>query len=225
MAPKGSKPSNGGNGGRIKFRFVDIEMENVNESITEGLRSLASALSRGPHPVSVRTTTSSGQVAAHALQTGAAVVVPDDIDDEVASEDEAVMEPAAQREDEGAAAVRTGNKPRKLRDPQFLHDVDLTTATTSLDDFIKQKNPIAINDKYLVIAQWFKEFMETPEVSVDHIYTGFESLGCRAQVPKDASQPLRSLKVENLMESGSSRGVYKINWNGTKAVAEMKPAE
>jgi hypothetical protein len=55
---------------------------------------------------------------------------------------------------------------------------------------------------------------------VDHIFTGFDHMGLRAQIPADPSQPLRYLKMKNLLEQ-PSRGKYKVTWNGSSAVAKM----
>jgi hypothetical protein len=228
MAPKGSNkgPSgNNGSGGRIKFRFVDIEMENVNEATTEGLRALAAALSRGPQAPSVRSLQ-------RTLQGSPATAVPVgtlEIEDEEPTELDEGFDPISQAAETAQTGVPPENnkvrKPRALREPQFLREVDLTKATTSLEDFIQLKGPTSTMDKYLVIAQWFKEFMDIPEVTVDHIFTAYDVLGWRAQMGYDASQPLRAQKSAHMMDAGSSRATYKINWNGSKAVAGMSATE
>ena len=120
--------------------------------------------------------------------------------------------PQEVEEREETTPTPTENKPRKLREPKFLNEVDLTAATTPLEDFIELKNPSTLSEKYLVIAQWFKEFLATPEITLDHIFTAFDSLGWRAQVPQDASAPLRKLKFSHLMDTGG-RGTYEFNWN------------
>jgi hypothetical protein len=59
-----------------------------------------------------------------------------------------------------AATDTNGNGTQKTRKkqipkaPTFLSDLDLTTATVSLQDFAKAKNPTLMNDKYLVVATW-----------------------------------------------------------------------
>jgi len=196
-------------------------MENVNESVTEGLKSLAAALSRAPQQ--------HAQVRAlpktlNGLRSGTTDTA--ELEDEGSPTDTEGLDDAAEMaevndSDEAAKPKR----PRVLRAPQFLSDMDLTAASTPLEAYLAGKNPTSQQDKYLVVAQWFKEFMNTPEITVDHVYTAYESLGWRSQVPQDAGAPLRLLKSIKLVDSGSGRGLYKINWNGTKTVAGMNGTE
>jgi hypothetical protein len=228
MSPKGSgKPvnGNGSGGGRIKFRFVDIEMENVNESITEGLKSLAAALSRsGPQHASVRALARATQATLRSSSAADSLEV-----EEEAEEQE--LEPQLPEEefvdaiDQAESQPPASSKPRKFKAPDFLRDVDLTGASTPLEAYLAQKNPTSTQDKYLVIAQWFKEFMGIEEINMNHVYTAYDTLKWRAQMPQDANAPFRWLKHDNLVDSGSARGTYKINWKGIKSVAAMGPTE
>ena len=101
--------------------------------------------------------------------------------------------------------------------------MNLTTATVSLEDFVKEKNPDNDLDKYAVIAVWFKQHFDTEEISIDHIFTAYKKLGWQAQMPApDPSQTLRNLKSnKNWLTGGTKRGFYKVNWNGEDAVNKM----
>ena len=222
MAAKGSNKGayggGSGSGGRIKFRFVDIEMDNVNEATAEGLKSLVTALSARP----MQTT---------AIRNAPKMLLVPEQNEGSEAEDEGgdptaeeAVELGSEEKDPGRSEPKNPGKPRKLREPKFLRDLDLTQATRPLEDYISEKSPITINDKYLVIAQWFKEFLDIAEITVDHIYTAFDILKMRDKVPQDAGQPLRSLKGANQIDN-AGRGLYKINWSGTKTVAAMKSDE
>jgi hypothetical protein len=221
MATKGGGKGsigNGTGGSRIKFRFVDIEMENVDESITEALKSLAGALSRG-HATAPP---------ARQLAGGAKHNLP--VAQDVIAEEGEVLSPEAEVEEvpeetEGvAASPGNGNKPKKKyapKAPKFLSDLDLTTAPVKLEDFVKEKSPADMMCKYTVIAFWFKEYFTIEEITTDHIFTAFKHLGWQSQMPDDPVQTFRNAKsLKNWFDKGA-KGAYKINWNGQNAVNKM----
>jgi hypothetical protein len=218
MATKGGSKGSSGNGtggSRIKFRFVDIEMENVDESITEALKSLAGALSRG-HTTAPPARQLAG--AKHNLP-----VAPDAI-----AEEGEVLSPEAEEvpeETEGAAASPgNGNKPKRKRvpkAPKFLSEIDLTTASVKLEDFMQEKSPADMMGKYVVIASWFKEYLNIEEITPDHIFTAFKHLSWQSQVPNSPAAAFQNAKtLKNWFDKGGE-GAYKINWNGQNAVNKM----
>jgi hypothetical protein len=77
-----------------------------------------------------------------------------------------------------------------------------------LNDFVQEKNPGGDMDKYAVIAAWFKQYLSTEEITIDHIFSAYKALGWQAQLPDDLSQTFRNLKSnKNWFDSGSKRGV------------------
>jgi hypothetical protein len=129
-------------------------------------------------------------------------------------------------EDESIEEVSNGNGNERRRRPaprapKFLSDLNLTTASVLLADFVKEKNPENDMDKYAVIAVWFKEYFNTDEISIDHIFTAYRALNWQTQLPSDLSQTFRKLKSKNWFDGGSTRGYYKINWNGVDGVNKM----
>ena len=77
---------------------------------------------------------------------GAVVIEEQDVQDDAATDTNGNGTPKARRKQVPKA-------------PTFLSSLDLTTAPVSLH-FATAKNPTALNDKYLVVATWFKEQMK-----------------------------------------------------------------
>ena len=105
---------------------------------------------------------------------------------------------AVEEQQEDATVETNGNGTPKVRrkqvpkTPTLLSSLDLTPATVSLQDFAKAKNPTSVNDKYIVVATWFKEQLKTDEINIDHIFTAFRTLDW--QTPDDLAAPFRTLK-------------------------------
>jgi hypothetical protein len=220
------KSSNGNTGGRVKFRYadadryVDIDMEGANDAVAEGLKSLANALSGNPVlPVARRTalpvTPAQPAIPAPEPETPEAT----DYEPDEATADDETPEPAGNGDD----------KPKKKyvpKAPKFLSELDLTTASEPLADFIAKKNPTDTTDKYTVIAVWFKEHFNTEEVTADHIFTAYTALGWKAQMPEYPAQVLQDLKgKKHWFDKGSAPRTFKVNWAGISAVNKMGVAD
>jgi hypothetical protein len=225
MAGKGSSKGsneNGNGSSKIRFRFVDIEMENVNESITEGLKSLAGALSRS-HVIAVP----ARQIAAPKATPAGKTVIEAEEEAELLTPEEPSEEEIDESETE-VTPVQNGKPKKKYapKAPKFLSDIDLTTASVKLEDLVQEKNPDDMMAKYTVIAFWFKEYLSIEEITVDHIFTAFKHLGWQSQMPDDPSQTFRNAKsLKSWFDKGSGKGAYKINWNGINAVNKMGVAK
>ncbi len=211
--------------GKIKFRYTDSErtldfsMENVvSDSVTEGLRSIANALAG--HRIAVKPGRALPPKSSSPAEHEEAIIETAELEE--------VGETADQPAEEEATTGNGSERPRRRpapRAPKFLSDLNLTTASVPLADFVKEKNPEGDMDKYAVIAAWFKDHFNTDEINVDHIFTAYRALGWQAQMPPDPSQTFRNLKNnKNWFDSGSKRGDYKINWNGADAVNKMGAA-
>src|SRR6185437_8731878 len=123
---------------------------------------------------------------------------------------------------EGPEVVEDRRRRPAPKAPKFLSDLDLTKASVQLSSFVDEKNPDGDMERYAVIAHWFKDNLGTVEITIDHIFTAYKVLGWQAQLPQDPGQTFRNLKSnKNWFDSGSSRGKYKINWNGETAVNKM----
>jgi len=222
MARKGE--TNGNASGHIKFRVIEFEIDGGNDTLAEGIKALTTALSKSPVVLTpaTRPALPSGSKS-KASSTAVAEPSPSEETAHTEQEPEDVMEPGAEADEEAGGNGKTSRKQRSApRAPKFLSELNLTTASVKLADFMtEKKNPTSTLDKYLVIAEWFKEYMQLPEITVDHIYTAYDHLGWKSQVPNYPNQPLVDLKLKNLLDKGDKRGGYKINWNGTSAVAKM----
>jgi hypothetical protein len=227
MAPRrkdeGKQGSN--NGGRVKFRYVDteryldIDMEGANDAVADGLKQLASALSSGKalpaigrKPPTLPPPPNGGSPAEQPEEEEVIGPELDSEDSEVADEPEEIAE----------------GKPKKKyapKAPKFLSEIDLSTATVPLEEFVKQKNPKDTFDKYAVIALWFKEQMKIEEVTVDHIYTAYCALDWKSQMPEHPTQTLHDLKnKKHWFDKGSAPRTFKLNWSGESAVNKMAAA-
>lgn len=230
MAPKGRKDESSTNGhgkGTFRFRYMDsnrqfeVEADNVSgESLLEGFRNVANAI------------TGRTAAATKLLKTpgGAPAEVLDRKEEEETLNQPLPFPPAEpvdeREENEEQEEVETSSVKRQRhapRAPKFLDELNLTTAKVSIEDFVREKSPDNDLDKYIVIAVWYKQHFNTEEISIDHIFTAYDKLSWRAQMPApDPSQTLRNLKNnKNWLVRGSKNGLFKVNWNGEDAVNKM----
>lgn len=113
------------------------------------------------------------------------------------------------------------SKPRKPTTPDVL-DLDMTS-DLSLEAYAHEHSPSGEPERYLVIAAWFKEHRDTPNVTTSHIYTGYRSVGWSVAI-EDFGWPLRQLKKDKYMSS-STRGEYAINHLGIARVNKLGKGE
>lgn len=222
---KEDSQTNGIGKGRIKFRYTDTErtldfsMENVSgDSVREGLRSLANALAG-------RTILSEGadrlskpkpELAAPAVDPEEEAGTPEQ---EVFAQEE--IETAEEETQTGDEAPKS-KKTAKFKAPALLSNLNLAQANVALAEFMKQKNPTAMWDKYAVVAVWLKQQFQITEISIDHIFTAFKHLGWESQLPTDISKPLKNLTYNRKwFGPGKDKGSYAINWLGEDSVGKM----
>jgi hypothetical protein len=202
--------------GRIKVEIIRFELEGNDASLQEGLRSVAAALTRinGAPPRALPT------------RNAAALTVdrdagnqPDDDEEHDITADESGAEAAT------AATTRSRKAPSAPRSPEILENVDFTSGSTPLKDFLSRAG---IDDedshykRYLAVAYWFKRHASTAEVTMDHVYTAFRFMQW-TDAPTDAGSPLRDMKSRKNMKwmgKGEARGAYKINHIGENVVEE-----
>jgi hypothetical protein len=80
-----------------------------------------------------------------------------------------------------------------------------------------------VQAKYLVIVYWFLKYMDIAEVTIDHVYTVFDVLGWKAEMPSNPSVPLRDLKSKsNMLTREPKAEGYKLNFKGEQEVEKMK---
>ena len=230
---KDGSQTNGNAKGTFRFRYMDadrqfeVKADNVTgENLLEGFRHVANAITGRTIPAAP---------APRQLRSAAAAAASAEAVDNKEKQEELDFEPAPAAEEIPAEEIREDvdeqtnagagdKKPRRApRAPKFLADLNLTTAKVQLADFIKEKNPDSDLDKYAAIAVWYKQHFNIEEISIDHIFTAYDHLGWKAQLPgPDPSQTLRNLKnKKNWLVVGSKNGFFKVNWNGEDAVNKM----
>jgi ribosomal protein L12E/L44/L45/RPP1/RPP2 len=218
--------SNGHGSGRVKFRYadadryVDFDMENASAAVADGIKSLANALSGRNITAPVRTLP-----AARAANAVAPPVVDQEEiqfppqDEQAEQEDSEEVAAEEPENGNGGGPKRTYN----FKAPKFMNELNFSTAAKTLEDFMGEKgNPTDMMDKYIVTVVWFKDFMKIDEVTVHHIYTAFDHVGWKAEMPVNPSIPLRDLKSKKHMltrEPGAEG--YKLNFKGEQYVGKM----
>ncbi len=214
--------SNGHDSGQIKVRVIEFELNGRNATLAEGIKAVTAAITsravivqepkRPALPAVANPITTTVLEAAETEQpeVGAVVIEEQDVQDDAATDTNGNGTPKARRKQVPKA-------------PTFLSSLDLTTAPVSLQDFVTAKNPTALNDKYLVVATWFKEQMKTDEINIDHIFTAFRTLDW--PTPDDLAAIFRTLKhSKQYFDKGDSVGGYKVTFLATNYVAKMGAA-
>lgn len=222
MGRKGEQNPNGSsNKGRVKAYVFGFELEGSDDVLAEGIKAFTAAMSRSGVVLS-HAVLAQPKPAAPQLGTTTPVQPGDTFQEEpngdVAVETEEIENPVEKGSPNNSASKRQYN----YNPPNFLNDLDLTKATKQLSEFIAEKgSPKEMNDRYIAIAAWLKEYMNLEEFTIDHIYTAFNSLGWKAQMPINHSQPLRDLKTKRHFLTKEKGSGYKVNWQGTQYVAKM----
>lgn len=137
--------------------------------------------------------------------------------DEVADvlEESDAAEPAANE----VPAVNSNRPPRKpyIKKVQVL-DLDLKSGDMPLAEFVREKGPSSLNERYLVIAYWFKHYRQTNKISANHVYTAYKKVGWGTDI-KDMSQPFRDLKKGG--RGSLEGGEFVINHLGEDVVEKL----
>lgn len=225
MAKGRKDEDSNGKKGSIRFRYMDSEracdftVDNVtSEGVTEGLRSIASALAGRniaalPAPRLPKKTSGSTEVL-------------DPKNEEETLEQPLPFppaEPVDEREEEVTDGEDTPKAKRKVKAPKVLDDPRLTTAKVPLAEFMKEKgNPTEMLDKYAVVAVWYKQEFNITDMTIDRIFTAFKHAGWVSQLPTDVEKPLKNLTYNRKwFVKTKNPGSYEINWVGEDAVNKM----
>lgn len=200
---------------KVKFRIIEFELEGGDATIQESLKNIATAFARGGTVTSKIARQDSAKQLAESgslkdIQTDEELDLEDDDVDDV------VHQPAAQK--------RT-TSPKKPVTVKVLTEIRFSDVTPTLKEFATGKQPKNELAKYLVIAYWYKNYLDTEDLTIDHFYTAYKFLNW--SVPRDPGQAVRDLRHRRRgkFSAGSVTGTSKINHIGENDVDLMGNAQ
>lgn len=198
---------------RVKVQIINFEVEGDEQSVREGLKSVAAAFGRTSV---VATQTRLLQAEARTANGPAAGPIED------AALEEAPLGGVAadQGSEEDAAPSRDKPKrvPTKAKTPDAL-PVELN-ADVSLDDFRAGYNANTNPERILVLAMWFRDCRSMPEFKVGHVYTCFRAIDGWSQ-PKGYDQTLIDMVRKRQTLEKTDAG-YKLTHIGEIQLSKMK---
>lgn len=193
-------------GGKVKFRFIEFELDGSDAALAESLQSIARAMLSGAKPLTSKSV-------APRLTNEAATLT--DTEEQLESDIEEESE------------VPSPNRPRRAASPervQVLGDIRLDDVKPTLAQFLGEKNPEGDNQRYLAIAYWFKNHKAIEAITKDHIHTAYRHMGWHT--PKAASQPLRDMKSkQQWFGKGPNKSEYVINHIGENEINKLGSAK
>jgi opacity protein-like surface antigen len=205
--------------GEVEVQIVKFKVKGATPDLIDSLKNVAAALSgsaaAAAAPRALRSVNAPGATGAFGDGTAQAEYAEEDHEQTI----EQVAEPAARSRRPAAK--------RKIRSLKLIEDITFDGKTTSLQDYMDQYN---FEDKtlrkYLGIAGWFKEQGPVEDITVDHVYTAYRSLGW-TDLPDNPSQPLNDAANQRSMKwlsAGEKSGSYHINHVGEKKLATFRKA-
>lgn len=196
---------------KVKFRFIEFELEGGNAAVENSVRNLTTALTRNTGSNGLKALPSKTPVA---LQSAAETEV---LDAQTIDNDEAeTIEPESS--ETGTPRVAKTRTPRKPPVPELIDDLDPTTGEIPLKDFCSSKNLALDTKKCLACAVWLKEYKQIPVITDGHIYTCFKFM--KWQIPVDIGSVLRGMKKQNWFTT-PERGKFGITHLGENEVTQM----
>jgi hypothetical protein len=207
--PKGSGVVE--NRAKVKFRFIEFELEGGNAAVENSVRNLTTALTRNTGNNGLKAWPSKTPAALpSAAETQ--VLDPQTIDND---EPETIEPEIAEAAASSAAKVRT---PRKPSVPELIADLDPTTGDIPLKEFCASKTLALDTKKCLACAVWLKEHKQIPVITDGHVYTCFKFM--KWQIPVDIGAVLRGMKKQNWFTT-PERGKFAITHLGENEVTQM----
>jgi hypothetical protein len=196
--------------GKVRLRFVEVELEGLSSTIEEGIKSVVSAMNRtaaGPFSLQQRTNVppQSPKVLAANGDGSLEDAVQGSLDIDIGSDDS--------HADESTPIRQKG--PTRYTQPKFLKDLDLDGGEKPFRDYAVEHHPETDNHRYLVIASWLKLHRNLDSITIHHVYTCYQKMNWPSQ--KDVGQPFRQMKRKSLFEN-SGKGQWEITHIGLDRV-------
>ncbi|MGA9556500.1 MAG: hypothetical protein WBR11_06590 [Terriglobales bacterium] len=223
---KAKSNGNGATKGRLQIFVAGFAVEGGDSVLADGFKAIRD-LTEAMKSSGVLLPPPRQKAALVASNTGggsspAAADEDEEIEQGVVVETEEVEDDAT--EEETSSGNSSGAKRSySFKTPTFMNELDVTKAKKDLKAFIAEKNPSDQMSKYLAVVYWLQKYMDIAEVKIDHVYTVFDILGWKSDMPSNPSIPLRDLKSKKHMltrETGAEG--YKLNFKGEQEVEKMK---
>ena len=211
MAKKSTPISDSGH--EEEMSVVVLKFRGSGETLRRGMDTVAQAIASigGPSRIVTRTV----DVRKPQTHIGAPT---DMIDTEAADDSETETVDREQDETEPTPpASKTPAKPRKFN---FISEIS-DNATTPLKDFVAQRSPSEINDRYLVVCLWLQTAAEFEVFTPDHVWTCFRMMEWKMLT--DFTQPMRLLKSKKSYFDTPKKGEWKLNPHGLEVAQAIKP--
>lgn len=198
---------------KVKFRFIEFELEGGNAAVENSVRNLTHALTQkngatvGPKPLPLKT-------------TPAVLTVMSGSNNDGTEQETTTTEEASEELESGTqepAVVKAARATRKPPVPEVV-DIDLTSGDKPFREYCESKSLETDWKKYLACALWLKEYRNMPTITDDHIYTMFKFM--KWSFPADVAAPLRAMKKHGWFTT-PERGKYAINHLGENEVNRM----
>jgi hypothetical protein len=210
---KTSKPSE--QNGKVKFRIIEFEMEGSDETLHDSLKNIAAAFARAGAAPTAKAIRQEGQRQLESNGTAAP-----------ASDDGLVDVDVGEDEDSVGAATQppkraTSPRKSKIAPVKVIGDIRLDDVSPTLKEFCLEKMPSGDLSRYLVIAYWFKNCKDLPDLTPGHFYTAYRLMSWNT--PRDPAQPIRDLRHNRRgkFSPGQAPGTSTINHIGENSVNEM----
>jgi hypothetical protein len=216
----GSKHFHGEDKGKVRVRFMEVELEGSNQTLLEGIRHITSAIPAqvivkqvSGRTSPVRSLGNGGEMAADA----AATVDARDLDGGDAGDAN-----GDETEVSEVAPISTPKKPRTAPKAPALATNLREGDSPTLQEFCVEVHlsPDAdAQDRAIVVATWLKETRGISEMGASEFYTC-----CRLMdwtLPTDLTSPMRKLKGQKKMDS-SEPGKWFLTLLGEKHFKSLK---
>lgn len=201
--------------GKVRIRFMEVELEGSNETLLEGIRSITAAMpsqARIVHKQLPTRTQPSQMIAAPAAGADASADGDPGYEEigEEQAESVAIPEPAKRARVRAPKApalsenLRLDEQPMPLR--SFCEATNVTPASS-------------ITDKAIVVATWLKEHRQQVSMSAGDLFTCCKFMDW--EPPTDVTSPMRKLKGVQKMSSPEP-GVFTLTLIGDKHFRSLR---
>jgi len=201
---------------RVKFRVVEFEMDGGSDSLAEGLKAVANAITRANGsglPASNRTLGGGKPAGANGHGSkSAGTEVEEDVE---LIEPEPEEEEDESPEDEESSTSSNGTKAKRAAPPRpnILNTLDVKSGQIPLKEFLDQRPPKKSQERLLVVAAWLFRQHQIENFNRDHIYTAYQQMGGGKdwRYPATFDDYVRTLtNRKGWFEKGTPEGHFKV---------------